>query len=135
MAFSSPELKEVFQHLDFPDYFRTELGIAKGLASIALCLPFRLAKEAAYVGLSISFVSKFMAHVVVGDPRLNIVYPLVVLALLIVLYLTHRKSVSLNDCLSGYFILKSAKNCQTQRGLSFVGFFNCRTLWLLTICR
>jgi len=88
---SNPELKVGFQHLGFPDYFRIELGIAKGLASVALWLPFRLAKEFAYIGLSISFVSAFIAHVVVGDPIFNIVYPLVVLAILIVSYLTYQK--------------------------------------------
>lgn len=33
---SNPALKEGFQHLGFPDYFRIELAIAKGLAAIAL---------------------------------------------------------------------------------------------------
>ena|SRR5690606_6630672 len=88
---SNPALKEAFQHLGFPDYFRIELGIAKGLAAIALWLPFRLAKEVAYIGLSISFVSAFIAHVIVGDPTFNIVYPLIILAILVVSYVTYHK--------------------------------------------
>lgn len=88
---SNPALKEAFQHLGFPDYFRIELGIAKGLAAIALWLPFRLAKETAYIGLSISFVSAFIAHVAVGDPTFNIVYPLIILAILVVSYATYHK--------------------------------------------
>lgn len=88
---SNPELKTAFQHLGFPDYFRIELGIAKGLAAIALWLPFRLAKETAYIGLSISFVSAVIAHVVVGDPTFNIVYPIVFLTILIVSFVTYQK--------------------------------------------
>lgn len=88
---SNPALKEAFQHLGFPDYFRIELGIAKGLAAIALWLPFRLVKEVAYIGLSISFISGFIAHVTVGDPTFNIVYPLIILALLVISYVTYHK--------------------------------------------
>jgi|SRR5690606_453195 hypothetical protein len=97
MAFSTlayllnPELKEAFQHLGFPDYFRTELGIAKGLAAIALWMPFRLAKETAYIGLSISFVSAVIAHIVVGDPTFNILYPVFILAILVVSYMAYHK--------------------------------------------
>lgn len=97
MAFSAyaylanPELKSGFQHLGFPDYFRIELAIAKLLAAIALWLPVRLVKEAAYVGLSISFVSAFIAHIAVGDPTFNIVYPIIVLAILVVSYVTYQK--------------------------------------------
>lgn len=88
---SNPALKEGFQHLGFPDYFRIELGIAKGLAAIALWLPFRLAKEVAYIGLSISFVSAFIAHAVVGDPMFNTIYPLIIWAILIASYITYQK--------------------------------------------
>jgi hypothetical protein len=88
---SNPELKQAFQHLGFPDYFRMELGIAKGLAAIALWLPFRLAKETAYIGLSISFLSAFIAHIAVGDATFNMVYPLIIWAILIVSYVTGHK--------------------------------------------
>lgn len=88
---SNPALEEAFQHLGFPDYFRIELAIAKGLATIALWLPFRLVKETAYIGLSISFVSAFIAHTVVGDPTFNIVYPMFILAILVVSYVTYQK--------------------------------------------
>lgn len=98
MLFSSyayltkPELKEGFQHLGFPDYFRVELAIAKFFAAIALWLPVRLLKETAYIGLSISFVSAFIAHIMVGDPIGNIMYPLVVLGILVTSYVTYIKT-------------------------------------------
>lgn len=89
---TKPELKEAFQHLGFPDYFRVELAIAKFIAAIALWLPVRLLKETAYIGLSISFVSAFIAHIAVGDPIGHIIYPLVILAILIVSYVTYAKT-------------------------------------------
>jgi len=97
MAFSTyayltnPEVKQGFQHLGFPDYFRVELAIAKGLAAIALWLPVRLLKETAYIGLSISFVSAFIAHLNVGDPIFNTVYPLIILMILVISYIMYQK--------------------------------------------
>ena len=101
MAFSTfayltkPELKQAFQHLGFPDYFRIELAIAKLLAAIAIWLPIRLVRETAYIGLSISFVSAFIAHIAVGDSTGHIVYPIVVLGILVLgtsPESTHRKN-------------------------------------------
>jgi hypothetical protein len=97
MAFSTfayltnPALKEAFVQLGFPNFFRIELGIAKGLAAIALWLPFRLIKEVAYIGLSISFISAFIAHMAVGDHLFNTVYPLFVFAILVVSYVSNQR--------------------------------------------
>lgn len=88
---TNPELKEAFQHLGFPDYFRIELATAKLLAAIALWIPFRLVREAAYIGLTISFISAFIAHAAVGDPAFNVFYPLLILAILLVSYMAHQK--------------------------------------------
>lgn len=106
MAFSAyayltkPELKEGFAHLGFPDYFRVELGIAKLLAAIALWVPLRLVKETAYIGLAISFVSAAIAHSVMGDPIGNIIWPLVILMILIVSYITYNKMTTNRNTLS-----------------------------------
>lgn len=89
---TKPELKEAFQHLGFPDYFRIELAIAKALAAIALWVPVRLLKETAYIGLAISFVSAVIAHIASGDPIGNVVYPVFVLAILITSYVTYGKT-------------------------------------------
>lgn len=88
---SNPDLKVAFQHLGFPDYFRIELAIAKGLAAIALWVPVRLVREVAYIGLSISFVSAFIAHLVMGDSMVHTVYPLIVLVILCVSYISQYK--------------------------------------------
>ncbi len=85
---TKPELKQAFQHLGFPDYFRVELAIAKLLAAIALWIPIRLIKETAYIGLAISFVSAFIAHIASGDAVGHVIYPVFVLAILIASFVT-----------------------------------------------
>jgi len=89
---ANPQLKWAFQHLGFPDYFRIELAIAKFLAAIALWLPVRLIKEAAYIGLAISFISAVIAHIAVGDSIGHILYPAFVLMILIVSFIYYKKS-------------------------------------------
>lgn len=88
---ANPQLKWAFQHLGFPDYLRIELAIAKFLAAITIWLPVRLLKEAAYIGLAISFISAFIAHISVGDSTGHILYPVFVLGILIASYITYRK--------------------------------------------
>lgn len=78
--FTKAEMKESFERLGFPDFFRIELGIAKGLGALVLLLPFvsnRL-KEAAYLGFAITFVSATVAHLSAGDP-LNVALQAVIL--------------------------------------------------------
>lgn len=91
---TKPELKQAFQHLGFPDYFRVELAIAKFMAAIALWLPVRLLREAAYIGLAISFVSAVIAHIAVNDSIGHTIYPVFVLAILVVSYVTYPKANS-----------------------------------------
>ncbi|MES2132886.1 MAG: DoxX family protein [Bacteroidota bacterium] len=86
-----PELKEAFQHLGFPDYFRIELAVAKCIAAIALWLPIRLLKETAYIGLAISFISAVIAHIAMGDSTGHTIYPVVVLAILVASYVSDAK--------------------------------------------
>lgn len=88
---TKPELKLAFEHLGFPDYFRIELAIAKLLAAIALWLPVRLLKEAAYIGLAISFVSAVIAHIASGDSTGHTLYPVFILAILVVSYVSYNK--------------------------------------------
>jgi len=90
---TKPELKEAFQHLGFPDYFRIELAIAKFIAAIALWLPVRILKEAAYIGLAISFVSAIISHIVLEDSTFHTVAPIVVLGVLISSYVTYNKQL------------------------------------------
>jgi VIT1/CCC1 family predicted Fe2+/Mn2+ transporter len=87
------EMKDSFERLGFPDFFRVELGIAKGLGALVLLLPFlptRL-KEAAYVGFAITFVSATVAHLSNGDPLNVTLQAVTLLGILTASYFYFRK--------------------------------------------
>ncbi|HTD99460.1 MAG TPA: DoxX family protein [Mucilaginibacter sp.] len=92
---TQPAIKQAFQHLGFPDYFRVELAIAKLIAAVILLTPVAARiKEWAYAGLSITFISAFIAHTASGDPANYRAMPLIFLALLVVSYITYHKLAS-----------------------------------------
>ena len=80
---------EGIRHLGFPDFFRVQLTFFKVLGGLLLVLPFVPArlKEWAYAGFGINFISAAIAHAAV-DGILNpqTIFPLVVLAILVVSY-------------------------------------------------
>jgi uncharacterized membrane protein YphA (DoxX/SURF4 family) len=85
-------IKQGFQHLGFPGYFRIELAIAKLIGAVLLIAPIATRfKEWAYAGFVFTFISAFIAHTASGDPVNNRVMPLIFLALLIVSYITYHK--------------------------------------------
>lgn len=91
------EMKQAFMHLGYPDYFRTELAIAKILGAAVLLVPLApRVKEWAYTGFAITFVSAFIAHSVLGDPITARIMPLVFLLILVISYLAHHKLVTIN---------------------------------------
>jgi hypothetical protein len=85
-------IKQGFQHLGFPDYFRVELAIAKLAGAVVLLAPVasRL-KEWAYAGFTITFISAFIAHTASGDPVFVRMMPLLFLVLLAVSYVAYHK--------------------------------------------
>lgn len=98
MYFANPEVAQGFGHLGFPDYFRQELGIAKLIAALVIILPMaplRL-KEWAYAGLTIVFLSAFIAHTAVDGASTGIA-PLISLVLLVVSYIYLHKRSSVNS--------------------------------------
>lgn len=77
----------VFAHLGYPQQLRIILGIAKPLGAIALLVPgMAKLKEWAYAGFTFAWISAFFAHYLAGDGP--IAFPLVLLVLLVVSYLT-----------------------------------------------
>lgn len=89
---TDPAIKAGFSHLGFPDYFRIELGIAKLLGAIVILAPIHgRIKEWAYAGVSISFISAFIAHTSSGDPVSAAVTPLVMFGILMLSYFTYHK--------------------------------------------
>ena len=85
MYFTNPDIAVGFAHLGFPDYFRLELGIVKFIGAAAIILPMvpLRAKEWAYTGLAIVFLSAFIAHTAVDGASTGIA-PLFSLVLLVV---------------------------------------------------
>ena len=81
------------RRLGFPDYFRVELTVFKVLGGIVLILPMvpRRYKEWAYAGFGINFISATVATWVVGGFSLNIILPLVLLAMLVISYVTYNR--------------------------------------------
>jgi hypothetical protein len=85
MMLFNPESAKVMDHLGFPHYFLTELGIAKLLGVVALAVPMvpAIVKEWAYAGFAITFISASIAHGISGDGPAGIFPPLVTLGFLL----------------------------------------------------
>ena len=95
--FTNPMLKQAFQHLGFPDYFRIELAVAKGLGAVLLAIPLYVRlKEWVYAGFAITFVSAFIAHSASGDPVRYSLMPVMFLIVLAVSYATYHKIQAAN---------------------------------------
>jgi hypothetical protein len=82
-----------FTRAGYPQQLRIVLGLAKPAAAIVLLLPrLALLKEWAYVGVAIALVMAFLSSYSLGDGPKGWSMPLVLLALLIVSYLTRPLS-------------------------------------------
>lgn len=83
----SKEMVAGFQHLGYPLYLLTILGIAKALGIAALLFPrFPRLKEWAYAGFTFDLLGASASHAYSGDPVANVITPLVFLGLLAVSY-------------------------------------------------
>ena len=84
----SPQAVQGFAHVGYPQQLRIILGIAKPLGAIALLAPGLVrVKEWAYAGFGFAWICAFFAHRLAGDGP-TAFGPLVLLALLVVSYLT-----------------------------------------------
>jgi hypothetical protein len=82
-----------FTKSGYPQHLRIVLGIAKPTAAIVLLLPgLALLKEWAYAGAAFTWVMAFIAHYSGGDGVEVWSIPLVLLAFLIVSYVTRPAS-------------------------------------------
>jgi hypothetical protein len=82
-----------FTKAGYPQHLRIVLGIAKPLAAIVLLLPgFALLKEWAYAGATFAWVMAVIAHYSAGDGVKVWSFPLTLLLLLIVSYVTRPPS-------------------------------------------
>src|SRR5437762_10245402 len=87
----SPQAVQGFAHVGYPQQLRVLLGIAKLLGAIALVVPgLPKLKEWAYAGFTFAWIAAFVAHYLAHDP--SAFMPLVLLALLVVSYVTRPAS-------------------------------------------
>ena len=88
----SPQAVQGFARVGYPQQLRIILGIAKPLGAIALLVPgMPRLKEWAYAGFAFAWISAFFAHYLAGE-RTTAFVPLVLLALLVVSYVTRPAS-------------------------------------------
>jgi len=88
-----PQVKEVFVHLGFPDYFRVELSVAKivGVVVLLAPAPARL-KEWTYAGFAITLASALIAHLAAGDGAVVYLWAVVAGVILGLSYFFYRKT-------------------------------------------
>ena len=92
--FEVAQARTIMSHLGFPPYLMRFMGAAKVLGLIVLLMPqFSKIKEWAYAGFVFNLVGGFYAHLCVFDPPGDLSRPLFFLLLLIVSYITYRRSV------------------------------------------
>jgi hypothetical protein len=84
---------EGVRHLGYPDYFRVALNIFKIIGVLLLIIPkipSRI-KEWAYAGFAFNFVFAAISHVTVDGVSPLSFFPVIILAVLIVSYITYHK--------------------------------------------
>ena len=88
----SPQAVQGFAHVGYPQQLRIILGIAKALGAIALLIPgLPTLKEWSYAGFTFAWISAYIAHHIAKDGPVQYM-PLVLLALLIVSYVTRPET-------------------------------------------
>ena len=85
--------KEGIRHLGYPEYFGNALVVFKVLGALILVipkLPKRL-KEWAYAGFTFDFLFASISNTAVDGFSFNTIFPLIVLAILMVSYVYYHK--------------------------------------------
>ncbi|KAB7888322.1 MAG: hypothetical protein CL624_02765 [Arcobacter sp.] len=76
------------EHLGYPLYFFTLLGVFKILGAIGLFLPkkYDRLKDVVYAGFAIDFIFASFSHFSVNDDLIKVIIPLVMLGILTISY-------------------------------------------------
>ncbi|MDQ6530278.1 DoxX family protein [Flavobacterium sp. LHD-85] len=85
--------KEGIRHLGYPEYFGNALVVFKILGVLALIIPKvpgRI-KEWAYAGFAFDFIFASISHFAVDGIGFQGFFPLIILAILIISYVTYHK--------------------------------------------
>jgi hypothetical protein len=77
-------VREIIEHLGYPDYLMTIIGFWKMMGAIALIIPgFLLLKEWAYAGIFFEMPGAGASHLLFGDGLTFIIAPLIFMLLTI----------------------------------------------------
>ncbi|MBD1385230.1 DoxX family protein [Mucilaginibacter rigui] len=84
--------QEVMRHLGYPIYIMVITGIFKLLGAIAILQnKFTTIKEWAFAGFAINFIGAFASRAAIGDSANLLIMPLVILAIMFILYYFWKK--------------------------------------------
>ena len=99
---NSEAARQGISHLGYPEYFRNILTVFKVLGALGLLLPFvkGRVKEWVYAGFAFDFVFAFISLAAVDGFTGLTFFPLIVLAVLIVSYITYHKLQSASGKIS-----------------------------------
>ncbi|MEI9808282.1 MAG: DoxX family protein [Bacteroidota bacterium] len=87
--------QEVMRHLGFPIYAMVIFGVAKILGVIAVLQPkYKTIKEWAYAGFVINCAGAFASRIAVGDSGLELIFPLIILAITLFSYFVWKRHIS-----------------------------------------
>ena len=89
----SEESRESFRHLGYPSYLIIIISIFKVMGAVALIIPQVPAriKEWAYAGFAIDFIGASSSYFFVDGFGFYALFPLIVLAVLVVSYIYYHK--------------------------------------------
>lgn len=83
---------DVMNHLGYPVYFLSIVGVAKLLGAAAILQTrFRAIKEWAYAGFAFNFIGGFASRAYMGDPTFEVIFPIIMLAVMFVPYYFWKK--------------------------------------------
>jgi hypothetical protein len=85
------------RRLGYPGYFMKILGVANflGVAAIGSGYSFTL-KEWAYAGFTINLIGAVISHMAIGDPASELIAPTFALAIVVVSYVSWKRSLAAN---------------------------------------
>lgn len=93
LTFQTELAREGINHLGYPEYFGNALVVFKVLGTLVLMIPQvpKRLKEWAYAGFTFDFIFACISHWVVDGFGFQTVFPLIVLAILMVSYYYYHK--------------------------------------------
>ena len=92
--------QEAFRQLGYPMYLMTIIGTAKILGAIGLLQPtVSTLKEWAFAGFTFNFLGASASWAFVGKQPANVVFPLIMLAVLLLVYGLWKKAELTNNVL------------------------------------